>query len=158
MVYYCIELKRIIFKGAKLMENKLIEKNRKRMSEKIKHTNAIVGRNIRMEREERGLSVKQLADTLGLSPQFIGLLERGERGTTIENMLIISTAFQITLDDLVGLGNMKLAECDGLEDPRLKLKRKAINTYLYNMTGEELDFVINMLKGFRKYCGVKKLL
>ena len=133
-----------------------MEMKRKRMTEKSRNINARVGKNLRMERKSRGMSVEELAEIVGLSSAFIALIERGERGTTLENLEILCNVFQTNLNDLVATGSTQVSEAYGMEDASLELKIKTINTYLYNMTSEELDFIINVLKDFRKYSATQK--
>lgn len=133
-----------------------MEKNRKRTTSKGKRINARVGRNIRNERKLRDMSVEDLANLVALSPAFIGLIERGERGTTLEKLEIFCDVFQITLNDLVSTEDMAVSESNGSEDASLEMKRKTIHTYIYKMTSEELDFIITVVKDFKKFSDIKR--
>ena len=55
----------------------------------------IVGENIRTERVARQMSREQLSEMLGITVSHMGLMERGERGTTL-----------VTLEKLCDIFNM----------------------------------------------------
>ncbi|MBQ8159801.1 MAG: helix-turn-helix transcriptional regulator [Clostridia bacterium] len=60
------------------------------------------GRTISALREQRGLSVKQLQERLGLAtPQAIYKWQRGETMPTVDNLVILAGIFSVPLDDLV---------------------------------------------------------
>ena len=50
----------------------------------------IIGSNIRYERKRRGLTIDDFAKVIGMAPGFLGLIERGQRGTSVTNMVAIS--------------------------------------------------------------------
>ena len=54
---------------------------------------AIVGRNIRRERLARKMSIKELAKCLKVSTAYMGLIERGKRGTTALNLFKLAVLF-----------------------------------------------------------------
>lgn len=57
---------------------------------------------VRVWREYRGLTIKQLAETAGLAPAYISQIEAGKREGTIETLRKIAQALTVTLDDLAG--------------------------------------------------------
>lgn len=60
-----------------------------------------VGSRLRTLRTERGLTLADLAETTGISVSTLSRLESGQRKATLELLLPISRAHQLTLDDLV---------------------------------------------------------
>lgn len=58
------------------------------------------GKKLRFLRLEKGLTQLELAETLDMSPNFIGMIERGERNTTVENVFKIARALKILPSDL----------------------------------------------------------
>ncbi|HEY3815374.1 MAG TPA: helix-turn-helix transcriptional regulator [Caulobacteraceae bacterium] len=58
---------------------------------------AIVGRNVRKWRMERGFSQEELAHRVDVSPTYLGQVERGTRNVTIEVMGRMAEALGIEL-------------------------------------------------------------
>ena len=52
---------------------------------------------VRVVRLDRGLSQEQLAETSGLSPQFVCQLERGSHGANVVNLLRVAEALRVPL-------------------------------------------------------------
>ena len=50
------------------------------------------GKRLKVLRLERNLTQLQLSEILDLSPNFVGMVERGERNTTVENVFKIARA------------------------------------------------------------------
>ncbi|MDO5437815.1 MAG: helix-turn-helix transcriptional regulator [bacterium] len=55
------------------------------------------GRRIRELRRERRLTQSQLAEMIDLSTNFIGMVERGERNTSIDKIFKIARALNLTM-------------------------------------------------------------
>ena len=53
------------------------------------------GKRLKFLRLERNLTQLELAEILDMSPNFIGMIERGERNTTVENIFKIARALGI---------------------------------------------------------------
>ena len=58
------------------------------------------GKKLKFLRLEKGLTQLELAEILDMSPNFVGMLERGERNTTIENVFKIARALGIKPSNL----------------------------------------------------------
>ena len=56
-----------------------------------------IGQRIRNYRTQAGLTQEKLAELSGLHPTYIGQVERGEKNTTLESILKISAAKQISI-------------------------------------------------------------
>ncbi|EKY30737.1 transcriptional regulator, PvuIIC family protein [Brevundimonas diminuta 470-4] len=52
------------------------------------------GRNVRLARQERGLTIEALADAAGLSYSYVGELERGRRNPTLAVVERLSVALK----------------------------------------------------------------
>ena len=50
------------------------------------------GKRLKALRIERNLTQLELAEILDMSPNFIGMIERGKRNTTVENIFKIARA------------------------------------------------------------------
>lgn len=61
----------------------------------------IIGTNVRFKRQEYNLTIEDLSEIVDIAPGFLGLIERGQRGTSIINLIKISDFFGVTLDDLI---------------------------------------------------------
>ena len=61
----------------------------------------LVGRNVRVARDERGMTQERLADVSGFSQQYISDLERGRRNPTIVSLYELAQALSVTPIDLL---------------------------------------------------------
>ena len=60
------------------------------------------GENIRLLRENAGLTVKDLQEIFGFAtPQAIYKWQRGEAMPTIDNLVVLATVLDVTLDQIV---------------------------------------------------------
>ncbi|SMP66671.1 helix-turn-helix domain-containing protein [Anoxynatronum buryatiense] len=87
----------------------------------MKLSTHLVGPRIRLLREEKHISRETLAEVLKLSESYIGLVERGARGITLENLITIANYFHVTLDYFVvvapaGKSAERLHQLSGLID------------------------------------------
>lgn len=55
------------------------------------------GRRVKELRIERDLTQSELAEKVGLSNNFIGMVERGERNTSVDKIFKLAKAFDISL-------------------------------------------------------------
>lgn len=53
------------------------------------------GQKLKVLRLSRKLTQLELAELLDMSPNFIGMIERGERNTTVENVFNIARALGV---------------------------------------------------------------
>ncbi len=58
------------------------------------------GKRLKSLRTDRDLTQLQLAEILDMSPNFIGMIERGERNTTVENVFNIARALGVKPSNL----------------------------------------------------------
>ena len=73
------------------------------MESSKEHTTDIIqklGHKIRVERMKRKMSQERLAELAQLNRNFIGMVERGETNITVKNLVNISIAFDIKIQDL----------------------------------------------------------
>lgn len=115
--------------------------------------NKIIGSNIRFERQKRDLTIDELSEILNIAPGFLGLIERGQRGTSIKNLCRIAGVFNMTLDTLI---TCPLNEASVVkEESELEEKRRTAMTYLTSMNSNEIDYFISNMKNFKKYISYK---
>ncbi len=116
--------------------------------------NKIIGSNIRYERQKRDLTIDELSEILNIAPGFLGLIERGQRGTSIKNLCKIANFFSITLDTLI---TSPLYETNDVkEETSLDKKKTTLYTYITSMEENEIDFFISTFKGFKKHITANK--
>lgn len=63
------------------------------------------GAHIRKLRIERGMSQEQLAERAQVHRTYIGMLERGEKNATITTLVKISTALNVSINQLFSWEN-----------------------------------------------------
>ena len=60
-----------------------------------------LGKRIRAERLRLNLTQEQLAECIGVSSAYAGLVERGERSVTLEKLIQIANTLHVTIDYLL---------------------------------------------------------
>ena len=68
---------------------------------KIKADLTAIGEKIRSRRVRLGLSQEQLAELCGITPSYVGHIERASRQLSLNTAISISTVLQISLDYLL---------------------------------------------------------
>ena len=111
----------------------------------------IIGSNIRYERKRRGLTIDDFAKVIGMAPGFLGLIERGQRGTSVKNMVAIAEFFDISLDDLItkDLSNGG-ADMKDMENTRGAKARRALRSLVSSLTEDEIVFITSVIKSMNK--------
>lgn len=104
------------------------------MKNNLKH----VGENIRLARKKKGLTLEVLSGLSDVTESFLGMVERGASSLSIETLMALCDALDVTADSLL---------MEGREvDTRPSDKYDTLCTMLKNATDEELDFYINFVK------------
>lgn len=111
----------------------------------------IIGSNIRYERKRRSLTIDDFAKVIGMAPGFLGLIERGQRGTSVKNMVAIAEFFDISLDDLItkDLSNGG-ADIKDMENTRSAKARRALRSLVSSLTEDEIVFITSVIKSMNK--------
>jgi transcriptional regulator with XRE-family HTH domain len=78
-----------------------------------------VGPRLRRLREQRGVTLTEVADRTGISKSTLSRLENGQRKPSLELLLPLAQAYGTPLDDLVGAPDVG--------DPRIRLKPRRVN-------------------------------
>ena len=83
-----------------------------------------VGPRLRALRQERGVTLRDLAEETGISVSTLSRLESGQRRPTLEQLLPLARAHQVSLDELV--------DAPATGDPRVQMRpiRRHGRTYL----------------------------
>lgn len=115
-----------------------------------KQLRAIIGENIRLERTARNISIEELADMLEITPGFVGLIERGYRGTTPNTLFRLADVFSLSIDSFFRPKEPAgLSFGEGAVLGKAGAKRKKIESMLVNFNEMEMDFIITLLKNLR---------
>ena len=64
-----------------------------------------MGRRVRNRREAKNLSREELAESLGVSPQFVADIEYGNKGVSIKRLYLMCQVLDVTADYLLA-GNI----------------------------------------------------
>ena len=111
---------------------------------------SIVGENVRIERMARDIPIDVLSEMLNLSPGFVGLIERGQRGASSLTLYKLSTIFGLPVDALFYPRTSKAITLkEDTEDLTKTSGHKEIEDMISDFSDKELDFLISMLKNIR---------
>jgi transcriptional regulator with XRE-family HTH domain len=79
----------------------------------------LVGPRLRKVREQRGITLTDVAARTGISKSTLSRLENGQRRPSLELLLPLAQTYRVPLDDLVGAPEVG--------DPRIRLKPRRVN-------------------------------
>ena len=115
------------------------------MSEnELKNLKKSIGQRIKSERVKKNMKVEELALILNVSESFIRLIERGERGTSIQLLLQICNVFDLNIGDFFSKKVLTLNERK--ENAERQNLLNVINNLLRIMDMTQLNFILEMLK------------
>ncbi|ABR46978.1 transcriptional regulator, XRE family [Alkaliphilus metalliredigens QYMF] len=102
----------------------------------------LIGNKIRKERILLDLTLEELAEILDLSPSYMGLIERGQRGVSIETLYKLSTTLNVTTDYLLSPADEKAC------DTRLSCNvlYQKILTHIKKYNTKELKFLLEFIE------------
>lgn len=96
----------------------------------------IIGERIRFERELLGISREKFAEFIGLSPVFIGQIERGERKMSMDTLINISLCLHTSIDYLIF----------GKESVSKSADTSNFNTLISKCSNHELKIISDVIK------------
>lgn len=79
----------------------------------------LVGPRLRRVREQRGVTLTEVANLTGVSKSTLSRLENGQRRPSLELLLPLAQTYRVPIDDLVGAPEFG--------DPRIRLKPRRVN-------------------------------
>jgi len=104
----------------------------------MKYSLRHVGENIRIARKKKGLTLEVLSGLAGVTESFLGMVERGASSLSIETLIALCDALDVTADSLLMEGReINIHPSD---------KHDTLCTMLKNASDEELEFYINFVK------------
>ena len=92
----------------------------------------IIGKRIKERREALELTQRELADLVGVSPSFIGHLERAEKIPSVETLAKLCAAVDMSMDYLV-MGVRR--ECERTRCALYEELRELLDRYTRNKSG-----------------------
>lgn len=114
------------------MDKSVSKENKK---EKIK----IFGENLRVIRGEMGLTAHKFGMLLGVSPAYVGLIERGERSPSFELMLRILELAGGDFYDMLTPLNVRRSKSKKPQT-ELETKQATVIRIIKSLDSDELDF------------------
>ena len=69
--------------------------------EEVSRTILLVGEHIRRQRQDRGLTLQQLADLADMSPSMLSLIERGRAAPSLASLAAIAQCLDTSLPNLI---------------------------------------------------------
>ena len=100
----------------------------------------ILGANIRKYRKQIGITQEQLAEKIGKSVNYIGMIERGEKVPSLTTFVLIANAIGISTDILlVGITENSYAVQNSLYNERIGKLDNAKRNMLYSV----IDAILN---------------
>lgn len=97
--------------------------------------NRAIGERIRDKREKLRLTREEFAEILGLSPFYIGQLERGERQMSLDTLVKISDCLHVSTDYLI-YG----------KSPKNNIEKNRIYTLLNRCSKNELSLIEKIIR------------
>jgi transcriptional regulator with XRE-family HTH domain len=95
------------------------------------------GDSIRLIREGKSLTRKEVQDITKISQQYIGEMERGEANPTLDVLWRLSSAYGVSIGELIG-------------DPGISSTKLAHAIKKLNLSKEETELIIKLIQEFKK--------
>lgn len=95
----------------------------------------LIGMRIRSIRNKKKLTQEQLAEIAGITPQYLGNIERGKENPTLEKIIVLSNALNVDIGEIFYLLE--------IEDP--KKAKKVIQEKLKNADDEDLKMISRII-------------
>ncbi len=99
-----------------------------------------LGKRLREERIQCGMTQEQVAESINVSTTYIGLIERGERSVTLEKLVLLAQCFHVTIDFLL---QDSVAPTETIQDRQM--------LSLWNAaTGQQRDMILSIIQSVIK--------
>lgn len=100
----------------------------------------ILGARIREERTKRGLTIEELSELIDVSPSFLGLVERADRGLGFDKVYKLAKSLDVSIDSLV------TNDAIGKEVTRMD----NLSALVSNLNDRDFEFIVEMVKLLKK--------
>ena len=101
----------------------------------------MLGDRIRQKRKQLNISQEQLSELCGLSPAYIGLIERGVKKPSVSTLIKIANALKVNADYLIG---------DSIKYDSSEMIEKATRM-LSDMDNDEIQYTCELISNTRKF-------
>ena len=107
------------------------------MNSKNRH----IGNNVRQARLDKNLTIAKLAELIDVSDSYLGTAERSTSGFSVDVIIRIAKALNVTTDSL-------LLENNPTPEPATNME--TLLAILSNCTHNEIDLIIELVSTFKK--------
>lgn len=97
----------------------------------------LIGTSVREERLKYNLTQEKLAESVGISPSYMGLVERGERIMSVETLVKLSVALGVSTDTLLKAS---------LENAKKDTYALQFSLMMKEMTDEQKQLVLDVVR------------
>jgi len=116
----------------------------------FKDYSRVMGDNIRLYREQKGLSQKDIGDKIKKSRQHISRIECGSANPTLEILYLLSEALEVPISAFLGDYPIKIESLIKKYKFSDKNDIYKLLTALDSLDKSEIDMVIKMITGLKK--------
>ena len=107
-----------------------------------------IAQRIKEQRKKNKITIERLSEIIGVSTSFIGHVERGDSGISVDNLYKLSRVFGVSVDYLLtGDNEEKFDYTDS--------KFNNLTTTMYDCTDCEIDFFIDLSNFLRNRVNIK---
>lgn len=100
----------------------------------------MLGSKIKTRRLELRMTQENLAEKVGISVNFMGQIERGDRKLSLETLISISNCLNLSIDyllsDSISIKNDNIAN--------------EINDIIYDLSSDQKQFIIDFIRNLKK--------
>lgn len=79
------------------------------------------GHRIKSYRKKRQMTQEELADKIGISREYLGRIERGQNGISIDLAIILSDVFQVSVEEVLAVDTGKSKLVNELSEAIIKV-------------------------------------
>ena len=96
-----------------------------------------IGLKIKYKRKQKGFTQEMLSEACGISPSYIGIIERGDKRLSVETLVKIANALRVSSDYLLAENLV----CDG---------KGCASSYFREMDEDEIRLAYGIIKDIRE--------